>query len=85
MDFSIVGTEKAERCMGASSSRKAMCVNLGTWHLTPQSLGKDATVLWSGFYILGHSLEGSLESQSKDPSLCLWLRAECTVRIATGM
>lgn len=45
MDFSIVGTEKAERCMGASSSRKAMCVNLGTWHLTPQSLGKDATVL----------------------------------------
>lgn len=43
MDFSTAGTKKAERCMGASSSRKAMCVNLGTWHLTPQSLGKDAT------------------------------------------
>lgn len=43
MDFRTVGTEKAERCTGASSSRKAVHVNLGTWHLTLQSLGEDAT------------------------------------------
>lgn len=33
MDFSIVGIEKVERCMGVSSFRKVMCVNLGIWYL----------------------------------------------------
>lgn len=82
MDFRTVGTGKAERCMCVSSSRKAVHVNLDTCHLTPQSLRKDATDrgCYDQVYGLGRSLEGSLETQCKDPREILPLTelAECS-------